>query len=446
MSFSASLGRAEVVEVARGPGRTWKERETRVLADLPRIARDGGTSLYGGERGKVMEPSGFFRTDFREGRWWLLDPEGHPFVSRGMVSVKTIRTQGARQALKSQFGSEEEWAGETLTLLKENGFNTLGPWCDELVLEVMKEGTAPKLAYTRRWNFMATYGKKRGGTYQKAGHRGYPGDCPFIFDPGFAQFCDEHARQLAAEKDDPWLLGHFTDNELPWHIEMLDRYLALPADDPGHQAARAWMKREKRARPFTPEDRAAFVGYAAETYFRIVCSAIKKHDPNHLVLGSRFHGSALRIPELFEAAGRHLDVVSVNYYHAWTPEQQRLETWSSAARRPILITEWYAKAVDSGLGNRSGAGWLVKSQEDRARFYQNYTLGLLESRVCVGWHWFRYSDNDPAQKGVDPSNLDANKGIVSNRYEPYQPLVDGMKEINERSDQLIKYFDQKKTK
>ena len=93
------------------------------------------------------------------------------------------------------------------------------------------------------------------------------------------------------------------------------------------------------------------------------------------------------------------------------------------------------------MGNTSGAGWLVKTQADRGAFYQNFTLGLLESRVCVGWHWFRYSDNDPAEKGTDPSNRDANKGIVSNRYQPYEELLDSMKDLNLRTYRIIEHFD-----
>jgi hypothetical protein len=88
--------------------------------------------------------------------------------------------------------------------------------------------------------------------------------------------------------------------------------------------------------------------------------------------------------------------------------------------------------MDSGLANRSGAGWIVRTQADRGRFYQNFTLGLLESKICVGWDWFKYIDNDPEATGVDPSNVDSNKGIVSNRYEPYRPLLEAMQQINER--------------
>lgn len=134
-------------------------------------------------------------------------------------------------------------------------------------------------------------------------------------------------------------------------------------------------------------------------------------------------------------------MVSVNYYNAWTPDPARLATWESESHKPILITEFYVKGEDSGMGNTGGAGWLVKSQRERGAFYENFTLGLLQSKVCVGWQWFKYIDNDPADTKTDPSNRDANKGLLNNRYEPYAPLQASMKAINERVYPLVDYFD-----
>lgn len=429
------------VEVSRKPGLPWTAMPTRTLDALPEIPVDAPGNRFGGYPKRFAQPTGFFRTARSGNRWWLVDPDGSLFIHRGVTSIRQTPTPAGDRSLRQLFGTPEGWAASTATLLRDHGFNGFGAWCDDPVLRPAKRG----LVYTKLWNFMSTYGKKRGGTYRKPGHTGYPGGCPFIFDPQFPEFCDRHARQLAAFKDDPWLLGHFTDNELPWNTEMLGNYLKLPEDDPGHLAALRWLRKrhgnDASTADITSRDREDFVGYAAHTYFGIVTKAIRRHDPNHLVLGSRFHGRALRSARLFEAAGRHLDVISVNYYHAWTPDAERLAGWASGSGKPILITEWYAKAVDSGMGNTSGAGWLVKTQTDRAAFYQNFTLGLLESHVCVGWHWFRYSDNDPGQKGADPSNLDANKGIVTNRYKPYQALLDAMKEVNLRTFGIIRHFD-----
>lgn len=433
---------ATSVKVSRGPGKPWYPMKTRRLADLPDLPEDPAGGRFGGQEPLDTPATGFFHTARRGDRWWLVDPEGRLFIHRGVASVRAIRTKGAEAALRERFGDEQGWANTTGGLLREHGFNGLGAWSDDATLQPAEN----RLVHTKLWNFMSSYGKKRGGTYQKPGHTGYPRDCPFFFDPGFAAFCDQHARQLAATKDDPWLLGHFTDNELPWSLDLLDGYLGLPADDPGNLAARQWLRQRREShagkQEITDRDREAFLEFAAETYFRTVTSAIRKHDPNHLVLGARFHGKALALPGLFRTAGRHLDVVSVNYYHAWTPDADKLHSWAELAGKPILITEWYAKAVDSGLPNVGGAGWLVKTQQDRGAFYQNFTLTLLESRVCVGWHWFKYADNDPADTKADPSNRDSNKGIVSNRYLPYPPLLDAMKQVNHRTHALIRHFDQ----
>ena len=429
------------VLVARSPGSEWTAKPTRTLAQFPKLPLDPPSGRYGGLAQTKYAATGFFHTKKIGNRWWLVDPEGHLFIHKGVTSVRRLRSDGAKATLGEKFGTKKKWASSTSDLLVEHGFNGLGPWCDKTALPCPET----PLVHTKLWNFMSAYGEQRGGTYQASGHTGYPQDCPFIFDPEFPEFCMKRARQLSDTKDDPWLLGHFTDNELPWRTSMLDNYLKLPATDPGNRAATKWLA-ERHGPGFKQDkinknDRKEFLAFAADTYFAIVTSAIRKHDPNHLILGSRFHGRAVNIPALFKAAGRHLDLVSVNYYHAWTPNSKLMSSWEKNSKKPILITEWYAKGQDSGLGNTSGAGWLVKTQADRGAFYQNFTLGLLESRVCVGWHWFRYSDNDPAEKGTDPSNRDANKGIVSNRYQPYEELLDSMKDLNLRTYRIIEHFD-----
>ena len=433
--------RLDSVLVSRSPDSEWTAKPTRTLAQLPELPLDASGARYGGIAETKYAATGFFHTRKIGNRWWLVDPEGHLFIHKGVTSVKMLKSDEAKSSLREKFGTKKKWASSTSELLIEHGFNGLGPWCDK---NNFPSPEAP-LVYTKIWNFMSAYGKQRGGTYQASGHTGYPQDCPFIFDPEFPKFCMMHARQLSDTKDDPWLLGHFTDNELPWRIRMLDDYLKLPSTDPGYRTAVKWL-RKRHGRKFKPDkittkDRERFLAFAADTYFSIVTAAIRKHDPNHLILGARFHGRVLKVPALFKAAGRHVDVVSVNYYHAWTPDVKLMSSWEKSSKKPILITEWYAKAEDSGLGNTSGAGWLVKTQKDRAAFYQNFTLGLLESRVCVGWHWFRYCDNDPTEKGTDPSNRDANKGLFTNRYQPYSELLQSTKEVNLRTHSIINHFD-----
>lgn len=432
---TSTLPAATEIDVARDPRGPWKVYPTRTLDDLPGVAGtkpDAGLSQYGGWKAHQTKATGFFYPTQIEGRWWLVDPEGYLFLHKGIAAVSQLGTAGARAAQKNLFGGDQEWAAQTTQLMRAHGFNGLGAWSDTERLR----NANPPLVYTRIWNFMSGYGAKRGGTYQKSGHMGYPNDCIFVLDPAFEEFCDQHAKKLAAQKDDPWLLGHFSDNELPLWRTSLKGFLKFRASDHGHIAALKWLRERHGANAtvanITEQDEKDFLGVVVDRYFRIVSSAIKKYDPNHLFLGSRINGRATTYPEIFRAAAPYLDVVAVNYYWAWTPEPELMAMWNRESGRPFIITEWYAKGMDSGLANRSGAGWIVKTQADRGCFYQNFTLGLLESKVCVGWDWFKYIDNDPEATGVDPSNVDSNKGIVSNRYAPYAPLLDAMKQINDR--------------
>jgi hypothetical protein len=92
------------------------------------------------------------------------------------------------------------------------------------------------------------------------------------------------------------------------------------------------------------------------------------------------------------------------------------------------------------LANTHGAGWLVRTQEDRARFYQHFALGLLETRNVVGWHYFKYLDDPPESQALD--NLGgANKGMFDVEGRPYQPLLDRARVIHREVYPLIDFFD-----
>jgi hypothetical protein len=94
------------------------------------------------------------------------------------------------------------------------------------------------------------------------------------------------------------------------------------------------------------------------------------------------------------------------------------------------------------MDNISGAGWIVKTQEERGIHYQNFGLTLLTNKNCVGWHWFRYQDNDPSDNTADPSNKDSNKGVVDTKYNWYAPLSIKMKELNTNIYTIIHFLDQ----
>ena len=426
----------------------WKTYPTRTIQTLEGFKKGKGirTDRYGGRTDIKVRATGFFRAEKIRNRWWIIDPDGHPMINIGLNNVAAAASDSSLQLMQQQYGDKAAWAGKTKQLMQELGFNAYGAWSDNASLLQVKSQQQTPFSYTIIKGFMSDYGKKRGGTYQLPGHTGYPDNTIFVFDPEFEAFCDEYAKSLAVHKNDKHLFGYFSDNEMPFQRLSLDRYLAKKdTTDAGYRAAWKWL-REKNltAQQITDKERNEFLGVMAERYYSIVSKAIKKYDPNHLYLGSRFHSYEKKVPEVFRAAGKYVDVIAVNYYREWTPLPEDVVNWEAWSGRPYIITEWYTKGEDSGMPNYSGAGWIVRTQKDRGLFYQNFTLALLESGNCVGFHWFKYQDNDPTNLKTDPSNRDANKGIVTLGYTVYKDLADRMKELNTQVYPLIDFFDVRK--
>jgi len=407
-------------------GGKWRKTPALTVGEVKGFTAPGPVRLsqYGGWAERKVKATGFFHTRKIDGRWWLVDPEGCLFISVGLCSVNTGSSALDRGVYKRKFGDAAGWAVQTGKLLKAHGFNSLGCWSDWRPFRA----TEQRMPYFPRWNFMSTYKNRREAT---CGPRGYPNQCMPVFDEAFEAFCDAHAKQLAATKDDPWLVGHFSDNELPFRPDLLEYYLQLPQADSGYQAAAKWWARRSGgdpARKMTRRDKDAFLEVVARRYYTTVAAAIRKYDPNHLYVGSRIHGRTIR-PPMFKAS-TVLDVVSVNYYHRWSPEQQRISEWVKLSGRPFLASEWYAQSLESPDTEASGAGFRVRTDRDRGLFYQNYTLGLLRNGGCVGWHWFKYTgDGDGFHKGA-----------VSNRFEPHEAMLKLMKQLNTRVYPLTTHF------
>ncbi len=430
------------------PNTAWETFDTRIIDNIDGFepARDGGLNPYGSTLEKPTKATGFFRTEYIEGRWWVIDPDGYRNIQAVINSLRPGTSERNRERLKATYGDTDGWLAATVDSLHRYGFTGAGSWSENDRLARLNQEKDYRFTYTPNLNFMSTYGKKRGGTYQLPGNTGYPNQTIFAFDPDFEAFCDAHAQQLATYATDRNLFGIFSDNELPIGLKNLEGYLALEnPEDPGLLAAQAWLAaRRKTASEITDADRADFAGYVADTYYGKVAAAIRKYAPNHLYLGSRLHGGAKGIIPVMKAAGKHCDIVSINYYGVWTPERHLMQQWAMYADKPFMITEFYTKAMDAGLANTTGAGYTVHNQTDKGHAYQHFCLALLESRSCVGWHFFKYQDNDPTAKDVDPSNIDSNKGIVDNEYRYYPALMAAMEELHANRYALADFFDRQR--
>lgn len=432
---------------AETPFGSYRARKTRTLSLLPGYTPsiDPQVCELGGRMDRQQEATGFFRTEKVQGRWWLIDPHGHPFFSTSLNSIRPglrkDRNPTAAAAFGKRWKEKNEWASDTSRFLRENGFNTIGTWSDDALLKVDRP-----LPWTTVIYVMYPFGAQRGAKADESNMK-FPNECMPIFDPEFDDFCIQKIESDISDEmiHDQNLVGYFVDNELPWRSDALDRYLQIDTSDVNYRETAGWLSRRKQLSSLagvdsistliTDADRADFLTYIADRYFSVVSRAVKNRDPNHLYLGSRLHGQAVRLKQVFNVVGAYADVVSVNYYNRWTPRDSEIDSWPTwSGDKPFLISEWYAKGDDSGYENVQGAGMVVKTQADRGRFYQNFLLRLLESKSCVGSFWHTYRDAKEVPVG-------SNKGFVSVSFKPYTDLINLAGDINTAKYGLIDFLD-----
>lgn len=396
-------------------------------------------SLYGGDTTQQFAATGFFRTQKINNRWWIIDPSGYRYFDNSVIAVQPNIFPNNAQVFLDQFGAGDvgntNWALWVRGWLQDIGVYT-SAWTGSTVLRQ----SAP-MNYNLVLDLMNGFGKSIGSVLRGTGHSNYTNDAMPVFDPRFAQYCNDYFTNVMPTrypgfdpKNDPYLVGYMTDNELPWTTSTLDNYLTLPAGDANRAAAETWLQARGSTIP-SAADRTDFLSYVSDTYFRVTSNAIRAYDPNHLLLGARFLAGDGTKAYLYKSAKPYVDIASINYYDGTSPGSV-LGSVAAKFDMPFMVTEFYAKGVDSGLSNRAGYGLTVRTQADRGAYYQSLALSMLGSRNGVGISWLSLMDNNSSNPFADPSNTDSNKGLMPINYpltqadNPYEPLTSRIKDLN----------------
>jgi hypothetical protein len=418
-----------------------------------------GRSQYGGwADGPREDATGFFRVmQADEGTWWLIDPEGYRFWSAGITCVNPFsdatRTEGREflyEALPApapgspryengamnfllanvlrKYDSLELWRDHTLTRMQSWGHNTIGNWSDPAM---MRPGRIPYVRYLGTRTQEAPMATARFAD---------------LFDPAWQQWFDDYlVENVAPHRDDPWLLGWFVDNELPWlGMRLLDADSTSALKQEWAQFVRHRLMRLDSAeaiwgRTFTnwlelaalvetdcPDEsiagtlRDAFEAYYAETYFTTVANALKRYDPNHLYLGCRFVRRAPALP-IVQAAGRHCDVLTVNCY-AWEPEEKQFGEWHARTGRPILIGEHH---VTLASDRQLPPPWQAFNATERETYYKNFVKVWASRPYSLGCHYFQLIDQPLTGR---PDGENRTIGWLDLTDQPYEDLVRAARE------------------
>ena len=448
--------------------------------------------MYGAWRdGPQFTNTGFFRTAFvlngqeaspgsapaNQGRWRLVAPSGRLFFSLGVDVIgygeatgvagreslfnwlpgpsdplqqfsnpgdsRTANFQGMNLCRK--YGADWRiWArARVFDRLDSWGFNTIGNWSSSSLF------AAHRVPYT----VSAGYDNSSLAKFFSAGQQMVD-----VFDAGFpARMAAGIANTVASWKNDPWCLGYFVENELPWAgwgsgateqyalpIGVLALSNALPAkaefarllqrryssvaqlNAAWNTSLASWNDISNHAvtlpSPLTADcvaDLGGFLTSFADRYFSIVRTNMKQFAPSQLYLGCRF---ASRPTEAVIVAAKYCDVVSFNIYNRSLDP----DTWEFTSRlnKPCVIGEFHFGALDRGMFHPGLVQ--TRDQADRGRAYQEYLRSVLALPAFVGCHWFQYCD-EPLTGRFDGENY--NIGLVSGTDTPYGELVAAARQI-----------------
>ena len=458
------------------PGKTHSDEELKAVtaeeeADLAAHPGPDGRDRFGGwAAGPRLEATGRFRTEKRDGRWWLVDPDGNLFWSWGAVRVTP---------------------SSALTPLNGNPRSSLvgGPYPDrDCLFEGLPRKGEPLAAFydtydslllpfflkrgeTRRYDFSAAnlwrkYGEDWFARFSDSCHRRLRSwGCNTIanssdlriclqdrtpyaerveclsrpiagswghwfkfrdpFDDSFKAGCKAELEKHGREAHDPWCIGFFIDNEIQWGArhEDLARWTLWSPDD---QPAKVEFVRRLRAKGIDPKTDAvpeaelkAFTAAIVEEYFKRTREAVKEFDPGLLYLGCRFAGSAR--PWVIGACAKYADVISYNIY------RDQIGDWRlpQGLDAPVLVGEFHFGAHDRGLFN---SGLVNKgSQEGRAAALKAYVESALGNPQIVGVHWHQFSDQATSGR-FDGECMQVGWTDVCDR--PYKETVDALRSID----------------
>jgi hypothetical protein len=448
--------------------------EAKELAAQPELPE---RDQYGGwAAGPKLASTGFFRVEKHQGKWWLVDPDGHLFWSHGIDCVRMLDTTAVEErmawfenfpgdltelsgflsngyALKGHYAGRSprtfsfaganlrrkygpEWRQEYSEVihrrLRSWGLNTIANWSDE------------STRLMRRTPYTDAVSSRRAKNIE--GSDGYWGKFPDVFDASF----DACVRQdLASRKGksagDPWCIGYFSDNEMSWGDDT-SLALATLKSPPGQAAKKAFVAelqakhgdltklnaawgtahaswdallqcREAPDKKAARADLAEFYTKAAEQYFRAVRDAIKSMAPNQLYLGCRFAWVNERAAL---AAGKYCDVVSYNLY-----QRAVAEFTYPGQDKPLLIGEFHFGALDRGMFHTGLVP--VANQAERAQSYREYVLGAARHPQFVGTHWFQWMDEPTTGRVYDEENYQI--GFVDIADTPYREMTEASREV-----------------
>ncbi len=442
----------------------------------PTFDRFGGLPESGAKLG--LKQTGFFHVERKEGKWWLVDPDGNAFFHLGVCGFAPNDDYTYVKGREAIYEWLPKADGEFASAFRPGDGDAHFSF---YLANAIRKFSAPydydahasrMMERCRKWGFnsIGAFSPVPPSAHVKASFP-YVAHLPINqweglpripgahevwdpFDPATERKIAENlAKELPGRANDPLLIGWFIVNEprfdeLPRVIPALDgkhackmrlvdslrtRYQTIEAFRAAWQSQAASFESLLDSGLAVTTDAAkadvrVFVHHFLESYFAQLETHFRKHDPHHLLLGCRLQPVTIEDETLCRIMGQHLDVISYNYYTFGvdTAELRRYHDWSG--QKPMMLSEFFwASPKDSGLiGGRE-----VDSQQQRGLAYRNYVEQSASLGFVIGIEWFTLVDQATTGRWFSQYNGESyNTGLISVADRPWKEMLAEMMKTN----------------
>lgn len=443
--------------------------ESKFNSALTPPATDAFGGLPGSKEKYKLTSTGFFHLGRIGDRDVFVTPEGNAFFQLGLCTLQPGDDYTFIGGRRGTYEWLPDMKGPFATAFRENP-DTVSFYLTNVIRKYDKpydvdSWTTHNVKRARTWGFNSA------GAF--GGHRPTLARLNFPYSPGlplrtedikapipglpdiFDPFNDKaapnmdaaFASHVAPNAGDPLIVGYFLGNEqffedIPKVIPMLkgdmpakmrlvqmlkEKYSTIAAFNIAWNLSAASFDAlaDMPLASQTDTSHADLLAYQAlfmDRYYQLITQTFKKYDRNHLLIGNRWTPRTANQEVVCAAAGRYLDVISINYYtQAFDPAFiQRVHT-AAGGKRPIMLSEWSFGTSEQGL---SGGVIDVKDQTERGKCYRDYVEGAVASKFVVGIQWFAYIDQALTGRYFQGYNGERmNIGIINVADKPFYDFL-----------------------
>lgn len=265
----------------------WIPFETKTVASLKLTPppQQRALSKFGGLSSVVFNPTGFFRIEKTTNRTWIVDPDGNAFIGVALNSVRQGTSPQNQTAFGQKFNNDLSWISEVKQQMDQAGFNMIGSWSDTAAIRAYNQiHPDTGIVYTIQLSILATFAQQQRRLHPE--RKDWP-VLAHVFDDAFPAYAAERCAVLEAYKNDRWLAGLFSDNELAFQGNLIKEFLAISDEkSPARMAASKALQtfNIKDSSRISTEEQQRFSGYVADIYYQKVEEAIRKNrssSPDH---------------------------------------------------------------------------------------------------------------------------------------------------------------------